>query len=212
MKVSIIFLDYSARQGFEYQSKKNLENCGIDVSVFRVDMLGIAKAINFGLKITQNFDYVAIMANDIEMPVNWLKSMIEWAERLKSYKVGIVGIHTVESLPGIDKNGVHPTWCPFGNWLLTREVINSVGAFNEDHDPYGMQDSDYGYRANRMGFYNFYIPELKASHIGHDCGEQTDYRKMKDDGLSRAGVIYMQGIERYNETKNYYLPLIKENG
>ena len=100
MKVSIIFLDYSARQGFEYQSKKNLENCGIDVSVFRVDMLGIAKAINFGLKITQNFDYVAIMANDIEMPVNWLKSMIEWAERLKSYKVGIVGIHTINDRMG----------------------------------------------------------------------------------------------------------------
>ena len=150
------------------------------------------------------YDYYAILANDILLPNNWLKEMVRYAETIPN--TGIVGIHCVETLPEKDANGVHPTWCPFGDWLISAEVIKKIGYFNTDHDPYGMQDSDFGYRATKAGFYNYYLADLRAEHIGHDVGNGTPYRAMKDESLARAGQVYFEGVERYNQTNNLYLP------
>jgi GT2 family glycosyltransferase len=110
------------------------------------------------------------------------------------------GIHCVESLENqIEMNGlmVHPTYTAFGNVLIPMKVIEDIGYMNEDYDPYGMQDGDYGLRTNSSGYFNYYIPNLKAEHIGHDVGNGTEYRKMKDDGLSLCG-------DKWNYWSKYY--------
>lgn len=214
MKVAIIFLDYM-RHDHTPAALKNLTNAGHPFDLFTIDVKGVARAINDGIyrsafagcvkQCVQNYYYDAVvtMANDITMPDGWLKSMVH---AMIYDNAGIIGIHTVEALPEKDINGMHPTFMPFGNVLITRDVIAKIGFFNEDHDPYGMQDSDYGYRATKAGFYNFYLPNMKAEHIGHDVGDTSEYRKMKDAGLAIAGEKYTKWCDHYDKTGNYYLP------
>jgi len=204
MKVAIIFLDYM-RHDHTSAALKNLTNAGHPFDLFTIDVKGVARAINEGLKrcFWPKYDAFVTMANDITMPDGWLKAMVH----ATIYdNAGIIGIHTVEALPEKDINGMHPTFMPFGNVLIKAEVVEKIGFFNEDHDPYGMQDSDYGYRATKAGFYNFYLPNMKAEHIGHDVGDTSEYRKMKDEGLAIAGEKYTKWCEHYDKTRNYYLP------
>ena len=213
MNIGIIFLDY-ARDEHTPRALMNLSNAGYTFDLVTIQQKGVALALNKGITAlaywdeihgyVMKYDAIVTMANDIIMPQDWLKKMVIAAKTIS--KTGIVGIHTVESLPEKDANNVHPTFTPFGNVLITKAVIDKIGYFNTDHDPYGMQDSDYGYRATKAGFYNYYLPDMKAEHIGHDVGNNSDYRNMKDEGLAIAGEKYMKWIEYYNTTENYYLP------
>lgn len=167
---------------------------------------GIATAINKGIRMAQAADCDAIVtfANDIMMPDGWLAAMVRAAGSIE--KTGMVGIHCVETLPPAQYlNGVkvHPTFAPFGNALITMEAIRAVGIFNEDFDPYGMQDTDFGYRTTMAGFRNYYLPYLQSEHIGHDVGQDSEYRRMKDAGLDKAGQVWRDAKARYDETGNY---------
>jgi|GEM_PF-2271523 len=167
---------------------------------------GISAAINAGIRMakTEGCDAVVTLANDIMMPDGWLAAMVSAAGAIE--RTGMVGIHCVETLPPIEElDGVtvHPTFAPFGNTLITMEAIRAVGMFNEDFDPYGMQDTDFGYRTTMAGFRNYYLPHLQSEHIGHDVGQDSEYRRMKDEGLSKAGQIWADAQSRYDETGNY---------
>jgi hypothetical protein len=134
------------------------------------------------------------------MPQNWLLKMCEAAETIPN--TGIVGIHCVESLPPEKEiNGltVHPTFAPFGNVLITKKAIEAVGMWNEDYDPYGMNDSDYGYRVHKSGFTNYYLHGLRSEHIGHDVGSDSEYRRTKDAGLAKALNVWAASLERYEK-------------
>jgi GT2 family glycosyltransferase len=165
---------------------------------------GIAAAINKGLSMTKLYDGVVLMANDILMPQGWLKEMLYWAEKIP--RSGMVGIHCVESVQPLSEKGVHETWCPFGNVLITRQAITEAGGFSPKYGLYGMDDSDFGYRTTQLGFKNYYIPNLKAEHIGHDMGEDSAYRKAKDESLAKAGQIYADNVAEYDRTGNYFVP------
>lgn len=204
MRVAAIFLNYGDRKEHTNTVLAKINQAGHHFDFLMVDKKGIAAAINYGLHSMPGYDAYAILANDILLPINWLAHMVEAATRIPN--TGIVGIHCVEWLPEVDANGVRPTWCPFGDWLITKELFDKIGYFNEAHDPYGMQDSDYGYRATKAGFYNYYLKDLKSEHVGHDVGSGTEYRKMKDDGLSKAGAIYAESVSLYNETNNLFIP------
>ncbi len=84
---------------------------------------------------TQNYDAVCLLANDILLPENWLSKFILYAQRIEN--TGIIGIHCVEELPPL-VDGVHKTHTPFGDNFITRELIDKVGGYNEAYDPYGM--------------------------------------------------------------------------
>lgn len=175
---------------------------------------GIAAAINKGLSLVKssssktsfdkaetlrpfNYDAVVTLANDILMPNDWLKLMVEYAELIPG--TGMVGIHCVEELPPLT-DGVHYASPVFGNVLITKQALDKVGGYNTDFDPYGQQDADYGYRVKLAGLKQYYLPNLKAEHIGHDAGNGTEYRKMKDEGLIKAKEIWESAKKGYDET------------
>lgn len=186
MKVLVIFLDY-LRHDFTKQSLKSIADAGYPFDLITIDKFGIATATNDGFDFAKKNGYDAIVyaANDIQLPDNWLAQMVHYAQTIPN--TGMCGIHCVESLGHqIEMNGlmIHPTNCAFANILIPMKVIDDIGYMNEDHDPYGMQDSDYALRLNNSGYINYYIPNLTQQHIGHDVGNGTEYRKMKDEGLS----------------------------
>jgi hypothetical protein len=67
-----------------------------------------------------------------------------------------------------------------------------------------MQDRDYAERATIAGFTNYYIPELRSEHIGHDVGNNTEYRQMKDESLQCAQAVWEKYQPIYHEEKNLY--------
>jgi GT2 family glycosyltransferase len=130
--------------------------------------------------------------------------MVEYSSAISN--TGMCGIHCVESngiRESINGKEINKVEVAFGNVLIPKKAIDTIGYFNEDYDPYGMQDSDYGYRLSKMGFINYYIPHLNSNHIGHDVGQNTEYRKMKDEGLSKCVEKWSYWTNLYDSINNY---------
>lgn len=203
MKVRVILLDYLRHQFTDQVKKHNTSNAGYDFDLLQIDMKGISKALNFGIKQSLDYDAIVTMANDILMPNNWLARMVEAAKFIPN--TGMCGIHCVEGLGNTETiNGItiHPNFTAFGNVLIPMCAIRIVGGFNEDYFPYGMDDYDMAYRLNKTGHINYYLHGMKSEHLGHDVGQPSDYRAMKDEGLSKAGEIYGAACAKY-ESEGY---------
>jgi len=203
MNVAVVLLDYY-RHTYTEQVKASLYRGGYPFDLFVIDRIGISAALNEGIDKTREYDAVAFCGNDIEMPDNWLLKAVEHLEAIPN--TGMCGIYCVETLPPTETiNGIsiHPNWATFGNVVIPRKAIDTIGYFNTKFDPYGMQDSDYGLRLTRTGFINYYMRDCQSRHLGHDIGEQSEYRKMKDEGLNKAGEIWGECTKYYEEQNDY---------
>ena len=220
MKVAILLLTQNRHDLTQRVINQNFFNSGYDADCFLIDngsdthetfnypftgydlskeKRGIAAGVNAGLRMTENYDAVCLLANDILLPTNWLQNWVMFSQSVS--KTGIIGIHCVEELPPI-VDGVHKTHTPFGDNFITRELIDKVGGYNEAYDPYGMQDRDYGERATITGFTNYYLPDMRSEHIGHDVGNGTEYRRMKDESLARAQSVWEKYQDIYHNQNN----------
>ena len=207
MIVNLLFLDYHRKQFTEQVLQQNLNNAGYPFGHTVIDQKGIAAAINYGIAQSQGYDAVVTLANDILMPDNWLKAMVLATMAIPN--TGMCGIHCVEGLGDTETiNGVtvHRSYTAFGNVLIPMAAIRKVGYFNTDYDPYGMQDADYAHRLLNTGHINYYLHGMKSQHLGHDVGQPSDYRRMKDEGLNAAGDKWGKWTKHYEEngyTLNY---------
>lgn len=203
MRVAVIFLDY-ARHEYTARTLESLHNAGYPFDLFTIQRKGIAAAINEGLDKACDYDAIVTCANDILMPDNWLKTMVGYISTIPN--TGMCGIHCVENAGTPENiNGVlvNRAFTAFGNVMIPATAFKEIGYFSEEFDPYGMQDSDYAYRLNKSGFVNYYIPSITSNHIGHDVGHETDYRKMKDEGLNKAQDVWNKLTAWYDSTNNY---------
>lgn len=199
MKVAIIFLDYERHQHTK-AALKSIAAANYPFDLFTIQKKGVSAAINEGIAKAKGYDAIVTCANDIVMPDGWLAKMVETVKAIPN--TGMCGIHCVESLELpelINHQFIHPAFTAFGNVMIPTKVFDAVGVFNEDYDPYGMQDGDFAYRLNKAGFINYYIHGMKSEHIGHDVGEQTEYRKMKDEGLKEAKEKWEKWTALYDE-------------
>jgi GT2 family glycosyltransferase len=220
MKVAILLLAQNRHDLTQRVINQNFFNSGYNADCFLIDngsdtlqlfnypftgydyskeKRGIAAGFNAGLRMTQNYDAVCLLANDILLPQDWLAKFVLFAQRIEN--TGIIGIHCVEELPPLE-DGVHKIHTPFGDNFITRELIDAIGGYNEEYDPYGMQDSDYATRALIAGFANYYLPDMRSEHIGHDVGNGTEYRKMKDESFAKAKEIWDRNQNKYYNQKN----------
>ena len=218
MNIAVILLTQNREDLTKRVIDQNFYNSGYDADCFLIDngsaevnlkypfkgydlsktKRGIGAGVNAGLRMTRGYDGVCLLANDILLPQNWLSKWVMFAKRVS--KTGIIGIHCVEELPPL-QDGVHKTHTPFGDNFLTRELIDTIGGYNTEYDPYGMQDRDYAERATIAGFTNYYLPDLRSEHIGHDVGNGTEYRAMKDASLQRAQAVWEKYQPIYHEEK-----------
>lgn len=211
MEVKVIFLDYHRHEFTQQVKQRNFNNAGYEFDYVIINAKGISNAINQGIRQSLHADAIVTMANDILMPDNWLKKMVDAAQFIPN--TGMCGIHCVEGLGDAEElNGVkiHRNYTAFGNVLIPMSAIRKVGYFNTDYDPYGMQDADYAHRLNNTGHINYYLHGLKSEHIGHDVGQPSEYRRMKDEGLSKAGDKWGLWTSYYEKTGNYYLEYEQE--
>lgn len=208
MNVQIILLNYQRKDFTDRVKAQNLNNANYPFSLLEVDMKGISAAFNYGLSKSLEFDAVVFMANDILLPNDWLRRMVLAAQDIP--ETGCVGIFCVET-PGeplvINKTAIRKVPTAFGSTLYPMKAIKKVGGYNPHYDPYGMQDADYALRLSMAGFISYYLEGLKAEHIGHDVGNGTEYRKMKDESLKASCEQWTKWTTYYKETGNYTIDI-----
>jgi hypothetical protein len=151
----------------------NLANLNYeDATFYAINKEGIANAMNEAIDIAlmDGFDAIAYLANDIIEPDNWLNKKVE---ALKTYpKAGIVASSLDRVRIGINSEHI------ISNWLLSMDVVNTIGIFNESMFPYGPIDLDYCERANLAGFNTYYVKDCLAEHLGgHASGNEYGYDK-----------------------------------
>lgn len=166
---------------------------------------GTAQSLN--RMIEQNpSDYYVFIGNDIQLPDQWLKTLVDYAESIP--ESGIVGIDWRGCLKQCEQrfiNGkeIRVNSNIFGTMFFSQKVREKIGKMCEDYGPYGLWDSDYALRAGYAGFTNYYLPHLTSHHFGSDVGEKTPYRKMKDESLSKAKPIFTENWEKYKKGDFY---------
>lgn len=80
-------------------------------------------------------------------------------------------------LTNIDENETAPAEAISGAFMFTRmEALGMAGLFDEDYFMYG-EDIDLSYRLSRMGFTNYYFPEVSIIHFK---GKSTPRNKYSD--------------------------------
>jgi GT2 family glycosyltransferase len=191
---AVIYLNYQNRN--IETLFHNIKNAGKHIDLISIiDETGIAYAINKGLMQLNNIDYVTIMGNDILEPDNWLLSRNEF---MQDKTIGICSI----SLGGYSGDSLDL----IGNFTISKETINRLGAFNEELDPYGAIDLDYCTRCRASGLHTKFIPSTKATHIEQNGSDAYGYNKM--DLVKKTWELHSKNVSDYtNGTKAYYIPL-----
>jgi len=162
---------------------------------------GVGRAFN-QLMLRAKGEYIALIGNDILMQNNWAKEAIEYWEKIKM--PGIAAIHCVQELPPLNEEGVHASDKVFGTWIFHRSLLQTIGYFHEGYFPYGLEDTDFNLRSHFKGLTNFYVPNQKAIHVGHDVDEKSDYRAMKNKSLEDNYQLLLARTEKIVSGEIYY--------
>jgi len=165
---------------------------------------GCGKAFN-QLFLRCTGDYIVLLGNDIELPEKWLEIAIGYLDLipnsgLASFNWGHDGVPPVSTKFGIKAHHLngHLNRC-FGVTVFRRELIRQIGLFHEGFGPYGLEDSDLNERANMAGFNSFYVPNMMSEHLVHDVGENSDYRRMKDESMGNNLTIFSARCQGFHE-------------
>lgn len=166
---------------------------------------GIARPFNLLLRdIGANYDAFVFMANDILEPDNWLRDRVNYMKMIpNSGMVSIaVGNH---NYPSRMNNGmiIHPGHV-IGQFMISREVFDTIGYLREDFGLYGPIDNDYNIRCEKMGYVNYYLPVVKAIHL--DDKDDTQYGYSKSEQVSKTWAEFVNTLPRYNDLDNVYIP------
>lgn len=182
-----------------------IESLNPAVNLINGENKGVARTLN-QLILRAKGDYIVHTGNDIDLPDNWMAEMIKYHKLIPN--TGICAIHTVEEkheLININGVKVHAGKRVFGPKMYSRNLIDKIGYYREDYHPYGMEDSDLALRSHYSGFINYYIPGLQAIHEGHDCGQKTEYRQMKNESLIRNSKLFEKLAPTFKEGKNLFV-------
>ena len=194
MNPAIIVLNYKRYDLAAQTMSANLPIAGINYGLIVVDQFGLAKALNIGLKkaIDAGYDCFLFMGNDIlEPPGFLLRRMLFLQEHPKA---GIVSL-------GFEEGPAHQTTV-IGNYMITKELVEVIGGFDESFDPYGAIDLDYCNRANKAGFESWYVGGPCAKHIDNHGELETSnvYGFNKKEMINKTWIKYVESTMRPDYT------------
>lgn len=187
-----------------------------DVFIQHDTNIGVAAGFNELFRKSTG-DYICLVGNDIVLHEGWLEDLIQYNNRID--KSGITAIHCVldkgeyTPLPANDGDLLVKVWAPktnivYGTCLFKRELLQSVGAFDENFGLYGCEDSQLAWRVSQSGYHNYYLPNQYSTHIGSDLEQSSEYRKMKTDNFKKSEIYLAQSVEKMRKHKNYKIEII----
>lgn len=226
MKVSVLLLTIDRYDETRYWVKKALDNAGYPFDLLCADngsedkrVIDLVSSWNPKVHLIQGFnkgttqslneliahhdsDAYVFIGNDIEMPNDWLKTLVEYAKAIP--ESGVIGVNwrPIEyDKEVINGKTILKTDRVFGTMFVTKKTRNLVGKFCEDYGVYGLWDSDYSIRCEFAGLKNYYVDKLNSEHRCNDVESESKYRKMKDESLLKAKPIFMANVEKYKQGK-----------
>lgn len=169
MTNAVIVLNYNSTDLVTIH--RNINKAGMVIDNLQiVNKAGIAKAMNYGIKICGYADFYTFLANDIEEPEGWLKLRNKF---MQVYNAGICSFPLSEPAHYNDQDLI-------GNYTISHALYEAIGAFNETFDPYGPIDLDYCHRARAAKFKTLYIPGYYCVHPQeHGMDNKYGYSKKK---------------------------------
>jgi hypothetical protein len=207
MKVAVICLAYGREELTAKTLTANLPTAGMDFGLFVINKQGIAKAMNEGLHAAKdNYEAFCFLANDILEPYNWLWARFESLNHVK---------HTYSLLPGMASFPINESYQDYqftdviGNVLITKEVFEKVGYFNEGLGLYGPVDCDYNHRVRLAGFHNYYLPNCQAKEIQPHQTAEADkvYGYSKKEAIQNVWGKHSKEVSEYiSNQRSIYLP------
>lgn len=147
--------------------------------------LGFAKAVNQGLRMSENAEWIVVANNDIEFLSGWFEAMSgAWDE-----KTGVVSSHLHAHDPE-HKAGVQnaTVGTMFGAlWMTKPSIVGDVGLLDESFEFGYFEDRDYWQRIVRAGY-----TMKKAGWCNH-AGNATSGK------LKNMNDFFMANKRRYEE-------------
>lgn len=163
--------------------------------------LGVAPAWNQGIATATDGEPVCLLNNDVVLTPGWLREVLGFLAEFPG--AGIAGPHVTDGeLPSdfdrwaarhaaehrdVRDDGFHG--CCF---VLSREVIERVGLFDERFDLAIWEDVDYQHRARLAGF----SPSVTHRAVVHHFGSRTVPSVVAELG---GRNLYMENLQRFTE-------------
>jgi len=183
-----------------------------DISILKKENEGVFKAYNAGYVATTG-DWIVKMGSDMIFPDNWLAVIKEYIKKIpESAGIGFI-------IDGFFD-------CPFSGWAGKEKIINGmptrearnimgvhafsrklfkeVGYFDEVFGWYGPGDWDWSDRAIRTKKLIYYIPKLRANHLGVGKWNHNNAKKLE---LTVQGDKILKN-HRENSCEIYYSPFV----
>lgn len=210
-----IFVDNGSVDGTrEYlESMEHKTNAEKVTYVFNDKNLGVAGGRNSGLVLATG-NYLLTIDDDVLVPKGWDKHITAACDKIP--KLGITGVNVEPfKFPVREINGVRVRPKTNGNLggaclCIPRRVFKSVGYYRV-YGQYGLEDSDYFVRLNKLGLMSAYI-EPKGVHL--DTDKDKAYRKAKNRAHMKASAplkAFAKAKIEYQKTGNVYVPYIPYN-
>ncbi len=186
----------------EIQIKKNVK------VIFNEENKGFPKAVNQGI-LESKGKYVLIANNDVIVPPNSIKRMVEIAE--SNHEIGIVGaISNYVSGPQFDENAKYSSPKEMFDYaeqiakehsgellefprvaflftLIKKSVIEKIGGLDERFSPGNFEDDDFCLRAQLEGYKTVIAKDVFIHHYGSKSFKQSneEYDKIIQTNLKK---------------------------
>lgn len=184
------------------------------IKIFNDKNLGVAGGRNEGLKVATG-NYLSTIDDDVLVPENYDRLLIDACDKVP--RLGITGIcvephkYDLKIINGVK---IRPkTIGNLGGAFLTipRRVFEKVGYYRV-YGSYGLEDSDYFVRLNKLGLISAYI-EPRGVHLDDEpIKSGSKYRSVKNRAHQKGSPqlqMFSQAKLEYERTGSIYVPYIK---
>ncbi len=183
---------------------EELKQLGLDVLYLHSERVGKSPALNLGISKVQS-RFVVITDDDCEVAPDWITRI---GERLRRHALAIVtgrvdagegevqlSVVTSEEEEIQRRPALRFDRLSGGNLGMPLEVAHRVGPFTEMHAMRHAEDTEFAYRALRVGVPIVYAPEVAVSHRGwRDEAQREDrYRSYARSHSAFFGWHLRQG-------------------
>ncbi len=209
----IIVVDNASTDGSAEEIEEEYE----EVRLIRNDMnYGFSQAVNTGIRAADT-EFVILLNNDAMCEYNFIEELVKGirkSDRIFSCGAKMIQYHDHKKLDnagdfytifgwafqrGLDesirkyKRAERVFSACAGAAIYRRELFDRVGYFDEQHFAY-LEDVDLGFRANILGYKNYYLPKAVAYHIG-SASSGVRYNKFKVKLAARNSVyVYYKNL------------------
>lgn len=185
-------------RNFDYKAA----GVGFGVTSFGESNTGIAAGFNRLISYAHSLGYDAFqfMANDILEQPGWIARKVEYLQAIPHS--GMVSIPCGDH--GYPSRKMAGLWLNagdvIGQFMLSRQAYEKVGAFREAFGKYGPVDNDYNTRCTKAGFVNYYLPNHRAEHL--DDYDNDLYGYDKAEAVAKTWPQYMDTLSE----PGFYFP------